>query len=132
TLIELRRYLVGTQESAPVDDIGIGLIEGVADAWRKPRAGFKQGYRSQLPTAQHGVPPTTCIQESAALTDGQLVETGQKEAIATRTFDIAVIAVDIEAVGDGNSVIDFARISGRSITLIVGKIFRQRIVRTEV
>ena len=41
SLIEIRRDLVGTQVSAAIDHVGVGLIVGIADARCEPRTGFK-------------------------------------------------------------------------------------------
>ena len=52
--------------------------------------------------------------------------------MTARSFDVAVIAANIEAVGDGNSVVDFTGKGRRSIALIVSEILRERVVRVEV
>ena len=75
-LIEIRRDLVGAQVSPAIDDIGVGLIVGIADAGREPRAGLKQSHGGHLPTAEQRVLPPSTLEKRPALTERQLVETG--------------------------------------------------------
>ncbi len=61
-----------------------------------------------------------------------MIEAGEQKAIAARAFDVAVVAGDIEAVGDGDSIVDFAGECGWRAALVVGQVLGQRVVRVEV
>jgi len=119
--------LIRTRVGATVDDVRIGLVVGITDAWGEPGAGFKQSHGGHLPTARDGVPPASGIQEGATLTEGQLVETSEKEAQTAGSFNVAVIIVDMEAIGNGDAVVDFTGKGRRVIALIVGEVLRESV-----
>src|SRR5580698_5378181 len=64
----------------------------------------------------------------AAYAEGKLIHTGQKKAIAAGAFDVAVVGVGVEAVGDGNAVVNFTGKGVGCITQVVGLIGGEGVV----
>ena len=130
--VKVLRHHIRPNHRTTVRHIRIRLVRRRTDARRLPRPRLQQRHVRQIPSSQHHILPSAARHPRSTRTKRKLIHRRQQHPVTPRSLHIAVVLLNVEAVGNRNAIVHLTRKRTRSIALVVRLILRKRIVRVEV